>query len=181
MILQEGLREYKWVEYNLEKELEKMECQPLLTISKDFWVPASQEIMELEAETNATRKGYLERCMMAAWAARQVECNAEIQANNDAVKKEHEEIITKGNKAARKDTIKSLMGKFLGNMAAESRQMVMKWQRTYAKDPTDPESDLKADNIKEAYQKYDWIFGFEATMVTYLHADCTVDATAILE
>jgi hypothetical protein len=28
----------------------------------------------------------------------------------------------------------------------------MKWQHADAKDPTDPESDLKADNIEEAYK-----------------------------
>jgi hypothetical protein len=33
--------------------------------------------------------------------------------------------------------------------------MVMKWVRTEIKDPTDPESILKVDAIKEAYEKYD--------------------------
>ncbi len=57
----------------------------------------------------------------------------------------------------------------------------MKWQRVEAKDPNDPESILKADNIEEAYQIYDWLFVFEAAMVTHLHADCTINATAVLE
>lgn len=38
-----------------------------------------------------------------------------------------------------------------------------------------------ADNIKEAYQKYDWLFIFEAAMVTHLHADTSVDGTAIMK
>jgi hypothetical protein len=59
--------------------------------------------------------------------------------------------------------------------------MVMKWQHTDPKDPNDPESTLKADNIDEAYQLYDLLFVFEAAMLTHLHADCTVNATTILE
>jgi hypothetical protein len=38
-----------------------------------------------------------------------------------------------------------------------------------------------ADTIEEAYQIYDWLFVFKEAMVTHLHADCTVDATAVLE
>lgn len=59
--------------------------------------------------------------------------------------------------------------------------MVMKWKRTEPKDPNDPASTLMTNMIEEAYQLYDWLFGFEADMVTHLHADCTVDTTAILE
>jgi hypothetical protein len=73
------------------------------------------------------------------------------------------------------------MGQVMGDMTAESRRMIMKWKRTEAKDPNDPASAHMADMIDEAYQIYDWIFIFEAAMVTHLHADCTVDATAILE
>jgi hypothetical protein len=144
-------------------------------------VSTAEEILELEAETNSVRRGYLERRMMATWATRQAGRNAEIQANNDAIKKQRDEIIAKGNEVARKNMITSLMGKVLGDMTAESRQMIMKWQCVEAKDPNDPESILKADNIEEAYQLYDWLFVFEAAMVTHLHADCTVNATAVLE
>jgi hypothetical protein len=118
---QECLREYKWNEYDLDKELSKLEYQPLLTISKDFWVPTTQEIVELEAETNSIRRGYLARRMMATWATRQAGRNAEIQASNDSIKKQRDEIITKGNEAARKNMIMNLMGKVLGDMTAESR------------------------------------------------------------
>jgi hypothetical protein len=38
-----------------------------------------------------------------------------------------------------------------------------------------------ADTIDEACHIYDWLFVFEAAIVTHLQADCTVDATAILE
>jgi hypothetical protein len=178
---QEELREYKRVQYDLDKELQSLEYEPLVMISKDFWVPDAREIEELEAEPSVTRRGYIERRMMLEWAARQAERNAEIQAWNDAIKKRRDEIITRGNDVARKNTITGLMGKVLGDMTAESRRMVMKWQRTDTKDPYDPESALKANNINEAYQKYDWLFVFEAAMVTHLHADCTVDTTAVLE
>jgi hypothetical protein len=43
-------------------------------------------------ETNATRRGYLERGMMAEWAEAQATQNAEIQANNNGVKKQRDEI-----------------------------------------------------------------------------------------
>jgi hypothetical protein len=47
----------------------------------------------------------------------------------------------------------------------------MKWKWTEPKDPNDPTSMLMADTIIEAYHMYDWLFVFEATMVTHLHAD----------
>jgi hypothetical protein len=73
------------------------------------------------------------------------------------------------------------MGQVMGDMTAESQQMIMKWRRTEPKDSNDPTSALMADSIEEAYQIYDWLFVFEAAMVTHLHGDCTMDATAILE
>ncbi len=79
----------------------------------------------------------------------------------------------------RKNTITKLMGQVMADMTSESRRMVMKWVRNETKDLTDPESILKANNIDEAYEKYDWLFIFEAA--THLHADCTVDDTTILE
>jgi hypothetical protein len=161
--------------------LSKLEYQPLLTISKDFWVPNARQIAELDAETNATRRGYIERRMMAEWAEAQAVQNAEIQVQNDSVKKQRDEIITKGNETARHNMITKLMGQVMGDMTAESRRMVMKWKQTEPKDPHDPLSALMADTIEEAYQIYDWLFVSEAAMVTHLHADCTVDATAILE
>jgi hypothetical protein len=57
---QEGLREYKRERYNLDAELRRLEYEPLMTISKDFWVPTLDEMVELEAETNSTRRGFLE-------------------------------------------------------------------------------------------------------------------------
>jgi hypothetical protein len=178
---QEGLRDYKRELYDLDKELQELEYQPMVTISEDFWVPTAMQLVELEAETNVTRRGYNERRMMAEWAEIQAEKNAEIKAKNDTVKKQRDEIVVKGNETARKNTITNLMGKVMGDMTAESRRMIMKWKRTEAKDPNDPLSALMANTIEEAYQIYDWLFVFEAAMVTHLHADCTVDATAILE
>jgi hypothetical protein len=165
----------------MEAALQQLQYQPLLVISKEFWVPTAEQMTELDRETNATRRGYLERRMMAEWAEEQAAQNAEIQANNDAVKKQRDEIIMKGNDMARRNTITKLMGQVMGDMMAESRRMIMKWSRTEPKDPKDRTSALMADTIDQAYQKYDWLFVFEAAMVTHLHADCTVDAMAILE
>jgi hypothetical protein len=123
----------------------------------------------------------MERRMMAEWAEAQAALNAEIQAENDAIKKQRDEIIAKGNETTRKNTITKLMGQVMGDMTVESRRMIMKWKRTEPKDPNDPMSAFMADTIEEAYQIYDWLFVFEAAVVTHLHADCTVDVTAILE
>jgi len=136
VFFQEGLRELKQKEYDLEEELKGLEYQPLVTISKEFWVPSTGKILE---------------------------------------------IIATGNETTRKNMITKLMGQVMADMTAESRHMVMEWTRLDAKDPADPESALKADTIKEAYEKFDWLFIFEAAMVTHLHADCTVDETTILE
>jgi len=65
----------------------------------------------------------------------------------------------------------------MADMTSESRCMVMKWVHSEIKDPADPETALKADTTEEAYEKYDWLFVFEAAMVTHLHANCTVDDT----
>jgi hypothetical protein len=73
------------------------------------------------------------------------------------------------------------MVQVMGDLTAESRHMIMKWTRTEPKDPADPTGVLMADTIEEVYHIYDWLFVFKAAIVTHLHADCTVDATAILE
>ncbi len=95
----------------MDAELRRLEYEPLMTISKDFWVPTPEEMVELEAETNSTRRGFLERRMMAQWASLQAMRNAEIQARIDAIKKERDDIIAKGNEMTRKNVITSLMGK----------------------------------------------------------------------
>jgi hypothetical protein len=118
---------------------------------------------------------------MAVWAEKQAERCAEIKAMNDTVKKQRDKIIAKGNEVTHKNTITNLMGKVLGGMMPESRRMVIKWKRTDPRDPNDPASALMADTIEEEYQIYDLLFVFEAAMVTHLYADCTVDATAVLE
>jgi hypothetical protein len=51
VFFQEGLRELKQKEYDLEEELKGLEYQPLVTISKEFWVPSTGKILVLEAET----------------------------------------------------------------------------------------------------------------------------------
>jgi hypothetical protein len=118
---QEGLREYKREEFDLDGRLRALEYEPLVTISKDFWVPTTVDILELEAESDTTRRGYVERRLMAQWARTQAIRNAEIQARNDATKKKRDEIIAIGNDTTRKNTITTLMGKVLGDMTAESR------------------------------------------------------------
>jgi hypothetical protein len=180
VIFQEGLRELKRKEYSLEKELRSLEYQPLVTISKEFWVPSAAQLLILEVEASDVRRGYLERSMLAQWAEEQAKVNATIKATNDIIKKQLDEII-EGSDATRKNTITQLMGQVMADMTAESRWMVMKWVRTETKDPNDPDSAFKADTIEEAYEKYDWLFVFEAAMVTHMHADCTVDETTFLE
>jgi hypothetical protein len=85
VFFQEGLREYMREPYDIPATLQNLEYQPLLTISNDFWVPTARQISELDAEMNATRKGYMERKMMAEWAQEQTAQNAEIQARNDSI------------------------------------------------------------------------------------------------
>ena len=178
---QEALRTYQREQYDLEDELKKLEYLPLVMISKDFWVPTADQINDLAAQADPTLRGYMERRMMADWAEEQAKTNAEIKAKNDTIKKQRDEIVAKGNEAARKNVITGLMGKVLADMTVESRRMIQNWKRTEPKDPADPLSALMADNIEEAYQKYDWLFVFEAAMVTHLHADSSIDGTAILE
>jgi hypothetical protein len=53
--------------------------------------------------------------MMAEWAGAQALKNTEIQAKNDAIKKQCDRIIPKGNKVARKNNITKLMGQVMGD------------------------------------------------------------------
>jgi hypothetical protein len=178
---QEALRTYQREQYNLEDELKQLEYIPLVMVSKDFWVPTANQITELAAQPDLTLRRYMECRMMVDWAEVQAKTNAEIKAKNDTIKKQRDEIVAKGNETARKNVITGLMGKVLADMTVESQRMVQNWKRMEAKDPYDPQSVLMADNMEEAYQKYDWLFVFEAAMVTHLHADSSVDGTAILE
>jgi len=68
VFFQEGLRELKRKEFNLEEEFQGLEYQPVATISKEFWVPTREELRKLEAETNDVRRSYKEHRMMAEWA-----------------------------------------------------------------------------------------------------------------
>jgi hypothetical protein len=52
--------------------------------------------------TSIERREYIERTMMAEWAKLQAVTNAAIQAKNDTIKKQHNEIIAKGNDAIEK-------------------------------------------------------------------------------
>ncbi len=106
---QEGLKEYKREHCDLDQALQNLKYQPLVMISKDFWVPTARQLTELEVENNATRQGCLEHRMMAKWAEAQARCNAEIQALNDSIKKQRDEIIAKGNETTQKNTIIQLM------------------------------------------------------------------------
>jgi hypothetical protein len=181
VFFQEGLRELKCKTYDLEDELQGLEYRPLVTISKEFWVPMAAQLSALENEPNDVRRGYMECRMMAGWAEGQAKINAIIKAMNNTIKKQRNEIIAKGNESTSKNMITKLMGQVIADMTSESRHMVMKWVRNEKEDENDPESALKADNIEEAYEKYDWLFVFEAAMVTHMHADWNVDETTILE
>lgn len=71
-----------------------------------------------------------------------------------------------------------MTGQVMGDMMAESHRIIMKLTRIEPKGPTEPASALMVDTIEVVY---DWLFVFEAAMATHWHADCTVNATAILE
>jgi hypothetical protein len=71
----ETLREFKRKDYDMDAELATLTNEPILPISKDYWVPTAAEIALLAAETNEVRRGYLERQMFSAWATIQArEC-----------------------------------------------------------------------------------------------------------
>ncbi len=95
---QEGLREYKSDQYDLDQALKNLKYQLLVMISKDFWHPTARQITELEAESNTTRRGYFEHRIMAKWTETQAEHSAEIQSQNDSIKKQRGEIILEATK-----------------------------------------------------------------------------------
>jgi hypothetical protein len=88
-------------------------------ISKDFWVPTANQVNDLAAQTDPMLHGYMEQRMMADWAEEQAKTNVEIKAKNDAIKKQCNKIVAKGNEAARKNVITGLMGKVLADMTVE--------------------------------------------------------------
>jgi hypothetical protein len=124
MFFQEGLRELKRKQYNMEDELRDLEYQPLATILKEFWVPSVDQLMQLEAETNDVRRGHMERQMMAQCAEEQAKVNATIKATNDTIKKQRDKIIAKGHESTSKNMITKLMGQVMADMTSESRCMV---------------------------------------------------------
>jgi len=105
VFFQEGLRELKRKTYDLEDELQGLEYRPLVTISKEFWVPTAAQLSVLENKPSDVRRGYMERRMMAEWAEEQAKINAIIKATNDTIKKQRDEIIAKGNELTHKNMI----------------------------------------------------------------------------
>ncbi len=149
----------------------------LASISKEFRVPSAEEHVRLKAEQDPTEREYVEREMMAEWAKKEEIKNANIWAQNDAIKKQRDEIIAQGNLTARQNKMTSLiMGQVLADMTVDYRRMVMHWQRMSI-DPNDPQKLMKAKDMTEAYAIYDWLFVFEVMMVTHLHADDKLNAT----
>jgi hypothetical protein len=134
VFFQEGLRDLTRKKFDLDDELKGLDYQPLVTISKEFWVPNEKQQDLLEEEKNDVKRGYMERSMMAEWAERQANANAIIKAMNDTIKKQRDEIIARGNETTRKNTITKLMGQVMADMTSESRRMVMKWVRNETKD-----------------------------------------------
>jgi hypothetical protein len=65
---QEGLRELKRKKYDFDEALKGLEYQPLVTISKEFWVPADEQLEELKEEPSDVQRSYMEHGMMAEWA-----------------------------------------------------------------------------------------------------------------
>jgi hypothetical protein len=74
-MFRECLCQYKKEEYNLDQEMCGLDYLPLVTISKDFWVPTACQLTELEAESNATGHGYIKRRMMVEWAEQPANLN----------------------------------------------------------------------------------------------------------
>ena len=66
-------------------------------------------------------------------------------------------------------------------MSTDSRQRVLSWKRTTPTDLTDSLSGLIAEDMEAAYGLQDWLFVFEAAMVTHLQVDAAVDETAVLQ
>ena len=176
----ETLREFKRKQYDMDAELTLLQNEPLLPISKDYWIPEVSQIALLTAEADETRRGYLERRMFGQWATTQATINADIKTRNENKKKQRDEIISRGGEA-RKTTISTIIGSALADMSIDSRQKVITWKRASPTDPADPQKGLIADDMEEAYEKQDWLFVFEAAMATHLQVDAGVDETAVLQ
>ncbi len=73
-----------------------MQNEPLLPISKDYWVPTAAEIALLAAKTNYIHRSYMEKRMFGAWATTQATINADIKTRNENKKKQRDEIISRG-------------------------------------------------------------------------------------
>ncbi len=71
LFFQEGLRDLMQKKIDLENELKGLHYQPLVTKSKEFWVPNKKQQSLLEEEKNDVKRGYMERSMMADWAEKQ--------------------------------------------------------------------------------------------------------------
>lgn len=56
MFFIEGLHEYKHEPYDMDAALQNLQYRPLLSITKEFWVPTARQITELENEMNVTRR-----------------------------------------------------------------------------------------------------------------------------
>ena len=117
----ETLREFKRKDYDMDKELASLTNEPVLPISKDYWVPSATEIALLAAEPSDVRRGYLERQLSSTWATIQAQNNADIKTRNENKKKKRDEIISRGGDA-RKTTINTIIGTTLADMSVDSRQ-----------------------------------------------------------
>ena len=74
----------------------------------------------------------------------------------------------------------TIIGSALADMSTNSHQRVLLWKHTTLTDPMDPLARLIADDMEAAYGLQDWLFLFEAAMVTHLQVDAAVDETAVL-
>jgi hypothetical protein len=72
----------------LAKEVAGLDYHPLVTISKEFWVPVDKQLESLEEEQNNVCRSYMERGMMAKWAEEQAKINAMIKATTNTIKKQ---------------------------------------------------------------------------------------------
>jgi hypothetical protein len=117
----ETLCELKRKQYNMDAELAMLQNEPILPISKDYWILTGDEIAMLAAEANDICRGYLERGMFSQLATNQANVNVDIKTWNENKKKQQEEIISHGGEAW-KTIISTILGSALVDMSTDSHQ-----------------------------------------------------------
>ncbi len=138
--------------------LQQLENEPLLPLTKDYWIPTDDQIDKLVKETDVVKRDYLKCCMFRLWAVAQAEANAAIKTQNENRKKQRDEIISKRGEA-RKAMISTLIRIVLADMSIDPHQRVITWKRTVPvqndpNDSNDEKAELTADDMEDAYMAF---------------------------